>query len=593
MAASAPTPAAAGAGLGSLREAGGARRGLIRLPSGQALLLVALLAVFAYLVVPPLVVVIQTSLYRTGISGLEGPATLDNYGSLLTGQGLLPAFLNTAGFGAGSTLLALALGGGLAWIVARTNAPLRRLGHAVTFVSFAMPYILYTIAWLFVLGRGGPVNAALMSWLGVTEPPLNPYSLPVMILVEGLLWSPLTFLLLVGMFQAMDPSLEESATMSGAPTLTALRRVTLPLCSPAILSVGLLIFIRAFESFDIPALVGLPGHVSVLSTGLYLRTSSSPPDYGGASAYAVVLMALVILLLRFYARFTQDASRFVTVSGKGFRPRRIDLGPWRALATAAIVLYVVVLLIVPLALIVWASFMPFYRPPSLEALNQATLANYARVLRDPSFSGALKNTLIASAMGAGGVVLATSLASWVVVKSKVAGRHWLDQLGSLPLVFPGIVLGLAYVQLYLRVPIPIYGTLWILALGYVTRYLPYGMRYNSSALLQVHGELEEAAASSGAGFWTTYRSIVLPLVAPTLLGGFLFVFMISTKELSTSILLTGPRTQVMSVSFFQLWNNGQATEVAAFGVLWAAALSVVTLGLFALGRRFGLQFQPR
>jgi iron(III) transport system permease protein len=545
---------------------------------------------FGYLILPALVAVIQTSLVR---SGSESTLTLEHYASIFDEGSVLGPLLNTLVFAIGSTLMAVTLGGTLAWLVARTNTPLRSVGHVATFTSFALPFILYTIAWLFVLGRGGPINKALMAGMNLSEPPLNPYTMPVMIFVEGLLWSPLSFLMLYSMFLAMDPSLEESAATSGATTWAIMRRITLPLCSPALLSVALLVFIRSFESFDIPALVGLPGHISVLSTGIYLRTRVTPADYGGASAFAVLLMGLVLAALQLYSRTTREVGRFATISGKAYRPRPFDLGRWRILAAAFVALYVLVLLVIPVALILWASFMPYYTPPSPESIGLITLANYGKVLNDPAFVSSLRNSLIAAGGGAVGVVVLAALASWLVVKTKLAGRRWLDQLGSLPLVFPAIVLGLAYMQLYLRIPVPIYNTLWILSLAYVTRFLPYGMRHISSAMSQLSTELEEAAAASGSGFWTTFRKVVLPLLAPALLGTVIFIFMISTKELSMSVLLSGPRTQVMSVAFFQLWNNGQATQVAAFGVLWAAVLAALTTTMFAVGRRFGLQFQPR
>ena len=412
-----------------------------------------------------------------------------------------------------------------------------------------------------------------------------------MILVEGFLWSPLAFLMLSATFQAMDPALEESAMMSGGGIWQTMSRVTLPLSWPAIMSIGLLVFIRAFEAFEIPALVGMPGRVYVLTTRLFQSTKASPPDYGLASAYAVALMVFVLVALYFYARATRQASRFQTISGKAFRPRLMDLGRWRYLASAAIVGYFLLLLVAPLALIVWASLMPFYTPPSVDSLHLVTLKNYTTVLTQPSFVNAIRNTLLVGAASAAALILLAALASWLVVKGKVRGRLALDQLGALPLVFPGIVLGLAIMQFYLVVPIPVYGTLWILGIAYLTRYIPYGMRYCNAGLLQIHRELDEAAAVSGAGFWRTYRAVILPLLAPVLLASWIFVFLLSTKELSMSVLLSGPRTQVMSVAFFELWNNGQITEVAAFGVLWALALSIVTSVLFLLGRRYGLQLR--
>jgi iron(III) transport system permease protein len=555
------------------------------------LLFGGLLVVLGILVVPPLITVVDTSFHTVDARGSSGPFTLANYASLFTASGLLQAFVNTVAFSVGSTGLAVVVGGGLAWIVSRTNTPLRALGHAIAFVSLAVPFVLYTISWLLILGRQGPVNRLLMGAFGLSAPPIDAYSLWAMILVEGFLWSPLAFLMLSATFYAMDPALEESALVSGGTVWETMRRVTLPMCWPGMLSTAILVFIRAFESFEIPALVGMPGKVYVLTTEVYRSTRSTPPDYGAASAYAVGLMGFVLIALYFYSRSTRQASRFQTISGKAYRPRAMDLGPWRYAASAAVVVYFLVLVVAPLALITWASLMPFYQPPSADGLRLFTLKNYATVLSQPTFLNAMRNTLVTGALSALVVMMLAALASWVVVKSRLRGRLVLDQLGALPLVFPGIVLGVAVLQLYLRLPLPIYGTLWILGIAYVTRYLPYGMRYGNTGLLQIHRELEEAAATSGATFWTVYSRVVLPLLAPVLLAGWVFVFLLSTKELSMSVLLSSPRSQVMSVAFFELWNNGQVTEVAAFGVIWAAVLSSATGVLFILARRYGLQIR--
>ncbi len=306
--------------------------------SGRTALLLVLLAILLYLIVPPLYTVVETSFFQIDARGNRGALTLANYATLLQQGHLLESFLNTAAFGLGSTVLALVLGGALAVIVSRTNTPLRGLGHAVAFTSLAVPYVLYTIAWLLILGKRGPVNLALMALFGLSSPPIDAYSLWTMIAIEGFLWSPLSFLMLSTTFRAMDPALEESGMTSGAGVWQTLTRVTLPLAWPAILSTGLLVFIRAFESFEIPALIGMPGRIYVLTTQVYQDTKLTPPDYGGASAYAVVLMAFVLVALHFYGRTTRQATRFATVSGKAYRPRVLDLGPMRY-ATSALVAY--------------------------------------------------------------------------------------------------------------------------------------------------------------------------------------------------------------------------------------------------------------
>ena len=557
----------------------------------QAVLLVLLGAILVYLILPPLVVLVQTSLYTTTFSGEFDRLTFDHYARLLTRGALVTPLVNSVWFAVGSAGLALALGTVLAWIVERTNTPLRVLGHFSAFVSFAIPYVLYTIAWLLLLGKSGPINSLLIAIFGFPEAPLNAYSLWGMVLVEGFLWSPLVFLMMAAAFRSMDPSLEESAAVNGAGVWQTVRRVSLPLALPSFLAVLLLVFIRAFESFEIPALIGLPGSVQVLTTRIYLGTTRFPPQHGEAAAFAVVLVLIVCGALYFYSRLTAQSHRFQTITGKGFRPRLINLGPWRFLTLALLVAYFLLVLVLPVLMIAWVSFMPFNAPISVDALSLVTLKNYAKALAYPKITSAALNSVLLGIGSASAVMLLAAVSSWLVLRGRVQGRWLLEQLGAMPLVFPGIVLGLAIMRLYLAIPVPVYNTLWILAIAYVTRYIPYGMRYAHSGLLQIHRELEDAAYISGATWWHGFRRVVLPLLSPAFWAGWIFVLLLSLKELSMSVLLAGPPTPVISVAMFSLWNDGQVVEVAAFGVVWTIAVSIVAALFFAVGRRQGIQLQ--
>src|SRR5215467_1193068 len=329
--------------------------------------------VTAYLVLPPLYSVIQTSLFTTKITGEIDEFTFRYYRDLARGFQVVGPFLNTLYFSAGSALLATVLGGIIAWIVTRTDAPLRGLGYFTAFASFGTPFILYTIGWLLLLGKAGPVNFWLKKLLGETEPVVNVYSMWGMIFVESLLWSPFVFLMLAAAFRSMDPSLEEASAACGARVWQTLRRISLRLMLPAFFSVMLLIFIRSFESFEIPALVGLPGDVRVLTTSIYLDAQKLPAQYGSAGAFSVLLMLVVAGTLYLYFRVTREGDRFQTVTGKGYRPAVIHLGRWRYVAGGGLLLYSLVLLVLPFLIILWASLLPFYIQPSFEALGKFTL----------------------------------------------------------------------------------------------------------------------------------------------------------------------------------------------------------------------------
>lgn len=547
--------------------------------------------VTAYLVVPPLFSVIQTSLSTTTLTGALGEFTLRHYRDVLSGFRFAAPLMNTLYFALGSAFLATFLGGAIAWLVTRTDTPLRGLGYFTAFASFGTPFILYTIGWLLLLGKSGPVNAWLRHLLDLPGPLFNVYSLAGMVLVEAFLWSPLVFLMLAASFRAMDPALEDASAACGANGLQTMMRVSLRLMLPAIFSVVLLVFIRAFESFEIPALVGLPGDVRVLTTAIFLDAHRMPPRYGTAGAFSVLLMLLVAAALYCYSRVTREAAKFHTVTGKGYRPSLIRVGRWRYVTGGLIALYSFCLLALPFLIILWASLLPFYSHPSLEALSRLTLRNYETVIKYPKLFDAVRNSMLLGLGSATFVMGLTTLASWILVRTRLKARWLLDLLTTLPLVFPGIVMGLAILRFYLTVPIPIYSTLWILLVAYVARYIPYGIRYTHAGLLQLHRELEEAAYSSGASWLDCFRRITLPLLTPSFLGGWVFVFLISAKELSMSILLAGPRTPVVSVTIFELWENAQIGELAAFGVVWTLILLTVAMGYYLFARRYGIQLQ--
>ena len=562
----------------------------VRAPlESETWLLVCVSIVIAYLVLPPLYSVVQTSLFTTKMSGELDQFTLKYYSDLLLQAGLIGPLMNTVYFAVGSALLATVIGGGIAWIVTRTDAPLRGLGYFTAFASFGTPFILYTIGWLLILGKAGPVNFWLRTLLDQPGSVLNVYSLWGMVFVESLLWSPLVFLMLTASFRSMDPSLEEASSVCGAGVWHTLRRISLRLMLPAFFAVILLVFIRAFESFEIPALIGLPGDVRVLTTSIFLDAQRMPPSYGSAGAFSVLLMVVVAVALYAYFRVTREASKYHTITGKGYRPRVIALGRWRYAASLALLLYTFLLLVVPFLIVLWASLLPFYMQPSLEALSKLTLRNYNTALHFDKIILAVRNSLILGLASASVVMALTSVASWLLVRSRVRGRWLLDLLTTFPLLFPGIVMGLAILRFYLMVPVPVYGTLWILLIAFVTRYVPYGIRYTHAGLLQLHKELEEAAYASGASWFNCMRRITFPLLTPSLLGGWVFVFLISAKELSMSILLVSPSTPVVSVAIFELWENAQIGELAAFGILWTVILVSVAVAYYFFARRYGVQ----
>ena len=334
--------------------------------------------------------------------------------------------------------------------------------------------------------------------------------------------------------------------------------------------------------------MGLPGRVHVLITDIYdTMNLTMPPDMGGASALSVLLLIVVAALLFFYGKLTQNAEKFATITGKSFRANQLDLGPWRFAGAAILVLNFVLLLVLPTAILVWASLLPFYQTFSRTALSRISLVNYRHVLSDSRYVDLLLNTLIVAAVAATGVMTIAALTSWLTVR-KAPGARLLDQLATAPLVFPGIVLGVGVMQLFLYVPVGVYGTIWIIAWAFVINYMPYGVRYCFAGMLQVHRELEEAAAAAGADPFTSFRRIVLPLLSPSMIAGWLFVFLLCTRVLALPVLLSGPSSQTMAVAMFDLWGNGQGPELAALGLLWSFAMSTIAIVFYVIARRSGV-----
>ncbi len=543
--------------------------------------------IVATLVLPPAVVIAQRSLTESNPDGSSGALTLGHFTHLFGNPLLYSSAWHSILFAAMSTAVTLLVGGSIAWLVERTNTPLKWLAYVTTVVSMGTPYLLYVMAWLFLGGKAGPLNDLYRSLMGTTESLIDIYTMSGMILVEGLLWSPLVFLMLSASFRAANAEMEEAARMSGASVLATIRHVSLPLARPAVLAMGLFLFIRNLESFDVPVLIGTPGRINLLTTDVYLSVSQAPPDLGHASAYSMVLIALVSILLYYYGRISRMADRYASVTGKGYRPRPFDLGRWRWLGGMLVAANFLVVLALPMAALLWMSLMPFLGRVSSSALRLLTLDNYAALLNSSESWELASNTIIVSAAAATVAMLLTVIAGWLAARRRPGGAV-LDQLTTVPLVFPGIVLGVALIEMALRLPFGLYGTLWIIIIAFVIRYMPYGMRYAYSGVLQIHRELEEAAGACGASRLQSLRRVVAPLLSPAIIAGWLFIFLIGAKELSLAILLAGPGSQTMAVAMFDLWQNGQAGEVSALGLVWSLFMTVCALSSFLLMRRHGV-----
>jgi iron(III) transport system permease protein len=554
------------------------------------LIIGACVLVTVYLGIVPLGFLLWQSFFTPQTAAKAAVLTLGNYRQAYGSPETWVLFWNSIKFATGTSILAFLIGTLLAWMNERTNTPCKGLFFALSLIPLVIPGILFTVAWI-LLGspKIGLINLALQKLFGTDAVFVNVYSLWGMVWVDALHYSPMAFLLMTAAFRAMDPALEESAVMSGANLWQVVSRVTLPLVWPAIFATLLILFVRAIESFEVPALLGLPVGIQVFTSAIYQAVHRYPSQVGLASAYAVTLLLITTIGVYFQSRLSSRGSKYATMTGKGFRPRQIDLGGWRYVAVAVFLLYFLFIVVLPFAVLLWSSFQRFYSVPSMEAIQRMTLEPYRTILGYPSLWRSVWNSLLLALGSATLIMLVTSVICWIVVKTKLPGRWILDNIASLPMVFPGIVLGLSIMILYLYVPIGVYGTIWIMLIAYVTRFMPYGLRYNTTSMLQIHKELEESAAMSGASWATTFRRIILPLLKPGLVAGWIYIMIVSIRELSSSILLYSPGNEVLSILIWELWENGQYVELSALGVMFIIALFILVMIAQWVGSKFGIK----
>jgi iron(III) transport system permease protein len=561
----------------------------VRRINSQALILVGAIAFVLYLAGVPLVMLLYGSIRSAPIGEPGATYTIQNYVKAYVDKEFYFLFLNSIYYGLGTCAVTFLIGTFLAWVSERTNTPLKKLFVVMSLIPFIIPGILSTISWILLLSpKIGLINIALKELLGLESAPFNIYSMWGMIWAEAIHLYPLVFLLMSAAFRNMDTSLEEAALTAGSSTFATFYRVTLPLMRPAMFSVLLIIFIRGIEAFEVPALVGVPAKISVFTTKIFLAIHQFPSDFGLAGAYAVTLLAISTTGVLIYGRITRREERYATVTGKGYRPRVIDLGVWKYVTLGISFLIFFLAVILPLFVLLWSSFIPYYGVPSRELMEKMTLANYQYILNYPLAMTAFKNSFYLSVGSATLVMLLTSIIAWITVKTKLPGRALLDNMTFIPIAMPGIVLGVSLIWVYLTLPIPIYGTIWVLLLAYITKFMPYGIRAASASMIQINKELEEASLTAGGTWFQTFRKVILPLLMPGFTAGWIYISIIALRELSTSILLYSYNSTVLSIMAFDLWEGGQYTYVCALGVLMVLLLVTMAYVARMLGAKVGI-----
>jgi iron(III) transport system permease protein len=520
---------------------------------------------------------------------------LVNYIKVYTDAGMLDLFTNTIIYVAGSAALGIVLAVALAWLVERTNMPGKIFLYAGVPTTLAMPGMLQAMAWVLLFSpRIGFVNAWMKDIFGPGAPVIDVYTLEGMIFLEGVRLVPTAFLMLVPLMRSMDPSLEEAAAVSGARPASTLRKVTLKLLAPALVAVMIYQAMTALEVFEIPGILGLPAGIYVFSTKIYaiVRTATFMPVYGQANALAMVYVFIAVATTVLYTRMIGRAERYTIVTGKGYRPRQFDLGKWRIPAFIAACLFLFVSIVLPFLVFLYASFLPYLQAPSAKAFQTMTLKNYRLLVEYGEVGSALRNTFVMVVTTATATVVLSFLVSLVVVRSKFWGRKLLDQLAFVPHAIPGIVMGIAFFWLFLKLDfLPLYGTIWAISIGFTISFLSYGTRSMNAALLQIHKELEEAAYVSGAPPWRTMWRVFVPLMMPTFVGVWIWVVLHAVRIAGMPLILAeGPGNQVLAILIWNMWDEGYVPAVAAIGTLLMITLMLLTLAVRIIGfRRHAMQ----
>jgi iron(III) transport system permease protein len=541
---------------------------------------VLVIGLLTYLVLVPTIVLMVSSLKPSGF--LFDPGfTLSNLREVFGSSRTYHVMLNTLVLAVGCTTVALTLGITFAWLIERTNLPGARAFRVLIILPMATPPLLLGISWILLLEpRIGIVNTTLEGLFGPGAPVLGIYNMQSMIILQGLSFVSTAFLLVAPSFRSMDPSLEEAGLASGATMARIVRKIMLPIVRPALLAAGIFIFIVSLLVFDIPGVLGIRAGIFVLSSEIFYRVAGAAglPNYGVVGAFGAIPLMVLLPLAYMYQRLLRRADRFVTVTGKGYRPRRVDLGKFKYPAVGLLFLYFAAAILIPLAALSAISFFPYYAGIANFVPGDLTLANHSRLFADPTIVRAIRNTLVVGFSVATGVVLFSSLTSWLVVRRGGRAGMAIDRLSFLPVALSNTMIGLALIYVYLSLSfMPIYGSIWIIAIAHFTAYLTFASRTMNSAMLQLHPELEESSWASGASFWRTFRKVTIPLVSPALLMAWIWVLAHSMRELSAAVLLQGRGNEMVSTVLWDYWQRGSSPIATALGVWLLLSLTVLAL----------------
>ena len=541
-----------------------------------------LVAVVGLLTLAPAIMLIVGSLSE-GL-GAFGALTFDKYVRVYTDPKLFTVLLNTFLFTFGSAIIATGLAFGLAYLNFRTDTPFRGLLHLIPILSMMVPHLAFGTSWAILLNpTNGVINVFLRDTLGLGI--INIYSLPGMIFIEGLLELPVAYLVIAAAMESFDTALEEASWISGGSAQRTMRRIILPMLQPALLAALTLVIIRALGAFAIPSVLGMPARVDVLTTFVYgLVSKGFLPDYGRAAAVGLSVLTTAIVLVFVYRYYTRAGERFVTIGGRGFKPNRVKLGRWRYPLGLLTLLVGVVLVLIPVAVLIYVSVIPYMMAPSKAAFAQLTWTHWKAVLNDRLTVGAFWNSIVLAVGGATVGIILSTLSSYVIVRLRNRGSVILETLAFASFAFPGLIIGIGFMWVFVRTGF--HGTLWALFISYVATYLPFGIRPLTSTFIQISKDLEEASFLSGAGFLRTLRRVTAPLALPGIISGWTLMAVMFVRELDLSVILARPGTEVLSVLMYRAVQDAFWGRVAAIGVIMIGLSTLLIVGTNLIAKRF-------
>jgi iron(III) transport system permease protein len=493
---------------------------------------------------------------------------------------------NTLVFVLGSSVLATALALFLAYLNTRTDIPFKFLFGLLSVVPMMIPHLLFSVSWALLLNpSNGMLNAVLKDLFFLETAPLDIYTLWGMIVVEALLDLPIAYLIIAPAMASFDVTLEESSRVSGAGAWRTLARVTLPVLRPAILAAFVLGVVRSLASFAVPSVLGMPGRVSVLATHLYeMIALGFATDYGKAAALGMSVLAASVTLIYVYRALTSENDRYVTITSRGYRPTLVRLGAARLPLLGIVAALSFVMIVLPVAVLLYTSFVPYVMVPSARAFSLMSLRHWSAVAQDPLSLLALKNSLFLAVAGATLGVALSVFVGYAIVKVRSRASGILESLSFLSFSFPGIVIGVGFMWFFVQTPL--YATIWALLVGYIATYLPYGVRPMASAFVQVHNHLEESSLVCGAGTLTTLRRILVPLLAPGIVSAWILMAAMFVRELTLSVVLSRPGTEVLAVQILKFADDGLWGRLAALGMVMIAVTTALVVAATLVGARF-------